>query len=202
MSCQLFCASVHFDSGNDSRLDENFDKWSAIFLALVDRLVVEDRAANALAKTGCGHDQLAVGAPRFLCLGNPQAGKSFIAGRIAFVHRQQAFVVGEEPRHGLSKRLRFHLCLLRFLLRSGYLNLQWVNISGSSRIPGTQRRRPPENEQVLVAFQLRSDLRIGRFWPADARISSAHFIDDFHRQGFPPIKIVREAMLGDDSPTL
>jgi hypothetical protein len=77
-----------------------------------------------------------------------------------------------------------------------------VNISGSSRIPGTQRRRPPENEQVLVAFQLRSDLRIGRFWPADARISSAHFIDDFHRQGFPPIKIVREAMLGDDSPTL
>jgi uncharacterized protein (DUF885 family) len=28
------------------------------------------------------------------------------------------------------------------------------------------------------------------------------FHDDFLRQGFPPIKIVREAMLGDDSPTL
>jgi len=28
------------------------------------------------------------------------------------------------------------------------------------------------------------------------------FHDDFLRQGFPPIKIVREALLGDDSPTL
>jgi uncharacterized protein (DUF885 family) len=28
------------------------------------------------------------------------------------------------------------------------------------------------------------------------------FHDDFLSQGFPPIKIVREAMLGDDSPTL
>jgi len=28
------------------------------------------------------------------------------------------------------------------------------------------------------------------------------FHDDFLRQGFPPIKIVREAMLGDNSPTL
>ena len=28
------------------------------------------------------------------------------------------------------------------------------------------------------------------------------FHDDFLKQGFPPIKIVREAMLGDNSPTL
>ena len=28
------------------------------------------------------------------------------------------------------------------------------------------------------------------------------FHDDFLRQGFPPIKIVREAMLGDNSPAL
>ena len=26
--------------------------------------------------------------------------------------------------------------------------------------------------------------------------------DDFMKQGFPPIRIVRRAMLGDDSPTL
>jgi uncharacterized protein (DUF885 family) len=28
------------------------------------------------------------------------------------------------------------------------------------------------------------------------------FHDEFLSQGFPPIKIIREAMLGDDSPTL
>lgn len=35
-----------------------------------------------------------------------------------------------------------------------------------------------------------------------AAFSLEKFHDDFLRQGFPPIKIVREAMLGDDSPTL
>jgi hypothetical protein len=28
------------------------------------------------------------------------------------------------------------------------------------------------------------------------------FHNDFMKQGFPPIKIVRQAMLGDNSPTL
>ena len=35
-----------------------------------------------------------------------------------------------------------------------------------------------------------------------AAFSLEKFHDDFLRQGFPPIKIVREAMLGDNSPTL
>jgi len=35
-----------------------------------------------------------------------------------------------------------------------------------------------------------------------AAFSLEKFHDDFLRQGFPPIKIVREAMLGDDSPAL
>lgn len=35
-----------------------------------------------------------------------------------------------------------------------------------------------------------------------AAFSLEKFHDDFLRQGFPPVKIVREAMLGDDSPTL
>jgi uncharacterized protein (DUF885 family) len=35
-----------------------------------------------------------------------------------------------------------------------------------------------------------------------AAFSLEKFHDDFLKQGFPPIKIVREAMLGDDSPTL
>ncbi|HEX8713209.1 MAG TPA: DUF885 family protein, partial [Terracidiphilus sp.] len=35
-----------------------------------------------------------------------------------------------------------------------------------------------------------------------AAFSLEKFHDEFLRQGFPPIKIVREAMLGDDSPAL
>jgi len=35
-----------------------------------------------------------------------------------------------------------------------------------------------------------------------AAFSLEHFHNNFMRQGFPPIKIVRQAMLGDNSPTL
>jgi hypothetical protein len=35
-----------------------------------------------------------------------------------------------------------------------------------------------------------------------ASFSLEKFHDDFLRQGFPPIRIVRKAMLNDDSPTL
>jgi uncharacterized protein (DUF885 family) len=35
-----------------------------------------------------------------------------------------------------------------------------------------------------------------------AAFSLQKFHDDFLKQGFPPVKIVREAMLGDNSPTL
>ncbi len=35
-----------------------------------------------------------------------------------------------------------------------------------------------------------------------AQFSLEEFHDDFMKQGFPPIKIVRRALLGNDSPTL
>jgi hypothetical protein len=34
------------------------------------------------------------------------------------------------------------------------------------------------------------------------RIEVEEFHDNFMKQGFPPIKIVRKALLGDDTPTL
>ena len=52
MTCQVLCTGVDLDAGNDSRIGEDFDKGSAIFLLLADRLVVEDRATNALTETG------------------------------------------------------------------------------------------------------------------------------------------------------
>jgi uncharacterized protein (DUF885 family) len=50
----------------------------------------------------------------------------------------------------------------------------------------------------LEIMKLRADL----MKKEGAAFSLEKFHDDFLRQGFPPIKIVREAMLGDDSPTL
>jgi uncharacterized protein (DUF885 family) len=50
----------------------------------------------------------------------------------------------------------------------------------------------------LEIMKLREDVKNKE----GATFSLEKFHDDFLRQGFPPIKIVREAMLGDDSPTL
>ena len=50
----------------------------------------------------------------------------------------------------------------------------------------------------LEILKLRDDLRKKQ----GAAFSLQKFHDDFLRQGFPPIKIVRAAILGDDSPTL
>ncbi len=50
----------------------------------------------------------------------------------------------------------------------------------------------------LEIMKLREDMKKKQ----GASFSLAKFHDDFLRQGFPPIKIVREAMLGNNSPTL
>ena len=50
----------------------------------------------------------------------------------------------------------------------------------------------------LEIMKLREDLKKKE----GAAFSLEKFHDDFLKQGFPPIKIVREALLGDDSPTL
>ena len=50
----------------------------------------------------------------------------------------------------------------------------------------------------LEILKLREDLRKKE----GAGFSLQKFHDEFLQQGFPPIRIVRQAMLGDDSPTL
>jgi uncharacterized protein (DUF885 family) len=50
----------------------------------------------------------------------------------------------------------------------------------------------------LQIMKLREDLKRKE----GAAFSLEKFHDDFLKQGFPPVKIVREALLGDDSPTL
>jgi uncharacterized protein (DUF885 family) len=50
----------------------------------------------------------------------------------------------------------------------------------------------------LEIMKLREDMKKKQ----GAAFSLEQFHDNFLRQGFPPVKIVREALLGDDSPTL
>ncbi len=47
-------------------------------------------------------------------------------------------------------------------------------------------------------MKLREDLKAKQ----GAAFSLEKFHNEFLKQGFPPIKIVRQAMLGDNSPTL
>jgi len=50
----------------------------------------------------------------------------------------------------------------------------------------------------LQILKLRADYRAMK----GAQFSLEQFHDEFMQQGFPPIKIVRRALLGNDSPTL
>jgi uncharacterized protein (DUF885 family) len=50
----------------------------------------------------------------------------------------------------------------------------------------------------LEIMKLREDMKKKQ----GAAFSLEKFHDDFLKQGFPPIKIVRQALLGDDSPAL
>ena len=93
---QVFCSSINFDSGNDARIGENFYKRRAVLLLLTDGLVEKNCSANAFAKAGRGHNQLPIGAPGLHRLRNVELCESFVTGRIAFIHCQQTFVVGNQ----------------------------------------------------------------------------------------------------------
>jgi len=80
-------------------------------------LAVKEAGGDRLTETGRGHNQLPIGAPGLLGLGNPQPGKSFVAGWNTFIHRQQALVAGDQRPRGVYKLLRIHLGLLHFQFR-------------------------------------------------------------------------------------
>ena len=111
MTGHVLSASIQLDARNDPRIGEDFEEGSAIFFLLADRLVVEDRATNALTETGRGHNQFPIGAPERFGLRNPQRGKSFVAGGGTFIHRQQPLVASDQRLRGVDQRLRIHLGL-------------------------------------------------------------------------------------------
>ena len=109
MTRHVLCPGIDFDARNDSRIGDDFHKGSAILLLLADRLVEEDRATDARAEAGRGRDHLTISAPGFHGQGNPQLGETFVAGRIAFIHRQQSLVVGDKCPRGVHQLLCVHL---------------------------------------------------------------------------------------------
>ena len=108
---QILRADVDFNAGNDAGVEEDFYKGCSVFLVLTDRLVVEDRAIDAISQTARGQDQFPIGAPRLDGLGNPRPGETPVAGGIALVHREQSLVAGDQRPRGLHQRLRIHLAI-------------------------------------------------------------------------------------------
>ena len=96
MTGQILCAGIHFDARNDPGIGENTGKKNTVSILLADGLVIENCATDIPAKPGRGHNQLPIDAPGFHRLRNTEFGKSLVAGGIAFVHRQQPFVVGDQ----------------------------------------------------------------------------------------------------------
>ena len=75
-----FGTEVHLDTGDDPRVHQDGCDCLTAGGVLSDRLVTQDDTADAVAKAGRGDDQLAVGATVVLGLGDPEPGKSLIAG--------------------------------------------------------------------------------------------------------------------------
>lgn len=63
----------------------------AVLRSLADRLVIKDRAADAVAQAGRSDDHFAPGAPSLLGLRNAQGGEPLVAGACAFIHRHRPF---------------------------------------------------------------------------------------------------------------
>ena len=112
MPGQLLGACIHFDAGNDTRLNEDFDKGRTIFLLLPDGFVVEDCAAYRLTQPWSGHNQFAISSSSFDSLRNSKLCEALVTGSVALIHREQALVIGEKQLCGVSQHLRIHLGLL------------------------------------------------------------------------------------------
>ena len=102
MSGQILGSSIDFDARNDACVGEDFEERRAVFLLLTDRFVIEDYPTDALAEIGRGDNQFPIRAPGLDRLRNAELRESFVAGGIAFIHRQQTFVVGKQLFCGID----------------------------------------------------------------------------------------------------
>jgi hypothetical protein len=110
-------ADIDLDTGNNAGVEKDFYKGRSVTFVLTNRLVVENRAVDAIAQTARGQDQLPIGASRFEGLRNPRTREAAVAGRIALVHREEPLVAGDQRPCDLHERLRIHLATPHLQLR-------------------------------------------------------------------------------------
>ena len=104
VKCQVLGADVDLDPGDDARRDQTIDEAHAARVALPDRLVVKDCAADAGAQVWRRHQQFTIRAPRFLGLRYAYRRETPVAGRIALVHREQAAASRDQLARGVLDR--------------------------------------------------------------------------------------------------
>ena len=108
MSRQILGSRIHFDAGDNSRVRQDFKKRRAVLLLLADGLVIKNHTADAFSETWRGDNQFPIGAPRLQGLRNVELGEAFVAGGIAFIHRQQPFMVGDQGLRGIGQHWDVH----------------------------------------------------------------------------------------------
>jgi len=95
MGGQFLGACVHLDAGNDTRLNEDFDKGGSVALLLANGFVEEDCTANRRSQPWSGHYQFSISPPRFSSLRNSKLFETLVTGSVALIHREQALVIGK-----------------------------------------------------------------------------------------------------------
>ena len=108
--------------------------------------------------------------------------------------RNARFVVGIEMHRG---HMTFDQGVEFFEKKKSYLQTHQIGLIETKR--GTSN--PTYLYYTLGKLEIQK-LRADVQKKEGAAFSLQKFHDDFIRQGFPPIRIVRKALLGDDSPTL
>ena len=129
-------------------------------------------------------------------------------GQGAKDERESKFLRLGQLQDALLRNARF---IVGIEMHTGKMSFEQAEDFSRRRDTSQRRRRLVETKRgtgdptylyytlgKLEIMKLREDLKKKQ----GAAFSLEKFHDDFLRQGFPPIKIVREAMLGDDSPTL
>jgi hypothetical protein len=109
VSGHILFTGVNLDAWNDACIGYDFNKGSAIFPGLTDRLVIKDGATDKLTQPGSGQNHFPIRATRFLGLRNPHFFKSPVAGGVTLIHGEKTFALSDYRLGSGYKHLCTHL---------------------------------------------------------------------------------------------
>jgi len=110
-------AGIDLDSRDDAGVLQRHGERQTCIRLLANRLVVQDRAADALAEPRRRHDHVAVGAARLGALGDAERREAPVARSGALVHREQAAIALHQGACGVGEGLCVHIRLLSSSVR-------------------------------------------------------------------------------------